>query len=320
MRNFYATLPTEEECKEIFKKDRDSRPNICPKCGCEHHDWISKRGGMYQCKKCHYRQGLKANTVMHHSKLPFQMWYIAMYFIAVAHGTFTAKQLQEELGINRYMTVWNLAQKIRRALGHRDAKYMLKGEVEADEAHFVTGRPKDCKQLQRGAGSERMTKVFVAAESTPVKDPKPNQKSKACGFIKMAVIPDMKAPTLDATAQACIDSSASIVSDGTGSHVHFPSLFAKYNGQVVKAEDIIKILPWVHIAISNAKTYLRAFFGVNEHHLEAYLAAYCYKFNRRNLTDRMAHAVTAMMDCKNEFIFRPYKPKKKAEPEYKAAA
>jgi hypothetical protein len=41
-------------------------------------------------------------------------------------------------------------------------------------------------------------------------------------------------------------------------------------------------LPWVHIAISNLKTFLLGtFHGVSIKYLQEYLNEFCYRFNRR---------------------------------------
>ena len=72
----------------------------------------------------------------------------------------------------------------------------------------------------------------------------------------MVVIPDLKSKTITPIAEESIDSEASVVSDGTKSHVKFPEKFKEYIGRVINPEEIGKVLPWVHVAIANAKTRL----------------------------------------------------------------
>ncbi|MDC8025121.1 transposase, partial [Elizabethkingia anophelis] len=64
-----------------------------------------------------------------------------------------------------------------------------------------------------------------------------------------------------------------------------------------------KMLPWVHIAISNAKRMLLdVFHDIKPEYLQSYLNEYCYKFNRRyfgeSLFDRL---VVASISQKNSF-------------------
>jgi hypothetical protein len=108
----------------------------------------------------------------------------------------------------------------------------------------------------------------------------------------MLVIPDLKAATIDAEAVNNINSQAEITSDATKSHCNFPKMFAKVDAQVIEPENICKMLPWVHIAISNSKSlFTDTYHGVRREFLQEYLNEYCYKFNRRyfgeDLFDRL---------------------------------
>ena len=44
----------------------------------------------YECKHCHYRQSLKANTVMYGSQLPLRYWFIAMHLLTSTKKSFSA--------------------------------------------------------------------------------------------------------------------------------------------------------------------------------------------------------------------------------------
>ncbi|MFV0390512.1 MAG: transposase, partial [Paludibacteraceae bacterium] len=51
---------------------------------------------------------------------------------------------------------------------------------------------------------------------------------------------------------------------------------------VVAPEELPKVLPWVHTAISNAKRQLLGvYYKVNPEYLQYYINQFCYKFNRR---------------------------------------
>lgn len=65
------------------------------------------------------------------------------------------------------------------------------------------------------------------------------------------------------------------------------------------------MLPWVHIAISNAKRMLlNVFHDIKPEYLQSYLNGFCYKFNRRyfgeSLFDRL---VIASVKQKNIFRY-----------------
>ena len=82
---------------------------------------------------------------------------------------------------------------------------LCRAQKRSDEIQgfFSTEIPKEKKneKLKAGAGSQRKSKVMVIAESTPAeKEAKKGQKPKVVKHIKMIVIPDEKAKTIDAVA------------------------------------------------------------------------------------------------------------------------
>ena len=53
-------------------------------------------------------------------------------------------------------------------------------------------------------------------------------------------------------------------------------------------KNMEKILPWVHIAISNAKRFLLDMHHRIKHeYLQYYLHEFCYKFNRRYFGEKL---------------------------------
>lgn len=173
--------------------------------------------------------------------------------------------------------------KLRDVMGKRDSKYTLLGSVVRWMSFFSLPEIPD-EPLKRGAGSQAKTKVFVMAESTEVDNPKKGQKPQKVGHIKMVVIPDSKKETIDPIASTDIDGDATVVSDGTKSHVNFPKIFSEYVGRKIDSKEIGKVLPWVHIAISNSKSLMKNIYhGIKPEFLQEYLNEFCYKFNRRYL-------------------------------------
>ena len=70
--------------------------------------------------------------------------------------------------------------------------------------------------------------------------------------------------------------------DDSTSYVDLKDFIPKHNAQVIPKEKVGEILPWVHIAISNAKRLLlNTFHDIKPEFLQNYLDEFCYKFNRR---------------------------------------
>ena len=308
--DFNKHFPDEESCKNKFRELRMMQGIVCPKCGCTHHYWKASKE-QFQCAKCRHRIGLRVGTVMQGSKLPFRYWFIAMHLLTATKQTFSSSEIQRQLGHNRYQPIWEMMHKLRSVMGIRDGRYMLSGDIEIDEAFFTTETPKEKKgrMLKAGAGSERKAKVLVMAESKVVENPKANMKPKKVGFLKMQVIPDLKSATISDSVLSAINCKKSTaVTDATKSHSKFSEMFDRHISQVVEPKDIGKILPWVHIAIANAKTTIAGtYHGVKAEFLQEYLNEFCYKFNRRYFNENLFERLLMVAaENRTRFVHRLY--------------
>ena len=307
--SFHKTFPDESACENFLKTKREESGIICSKCGCEHHYWKSYRK-QWQCKKCDHRTSLTAGTVMHNSKLPLLYWFVAIHLLTSTKKSFSAKEMQRQLEHKRYQPIWELMHKLRSVMGMRDAQYKLLGSIELDEGFFSTSleeSEKD-KPLKRGRGSQKKTKVLVMAESTPVEENKKHNTSKAVGHIKMIVIDDLKSKTLDANVIKYINENAELTTDDSTSYVNFKNIVNSHMSQVVEPKNISKVLPWVHIVISNAKRLLLDIYhDIKPEFLQNYLNEFCFKFNRRTL-DLFDRLVNTAVTYKRNFFHRYYAP------------
>lgn len=305
--SFYKKFPDEDACIKHLREQRERAGIVCSKCSCTHHYWKSYRN-QWQCKQCGHRTGLKAGTVMHGSNLPLLYWFIAIHLLTSTKKSFSAAELQHQLGHKRYQPIWEMMHKLRDVMGQRDAGYKLVGSIELDEGFFSTSvnEEEKNKPRKRGRGSQAKTKVLVMAESTPQEPNKKHILDKAVGHIKMIVIDDLKSKTLDANVIKFINSDAELTTDDSTSYVNFKSLVNSHMSQVVEPKNISKVLPWVHIAISNAKRLLLDIYhDIKPEFLQNYLNEFCYKFNRRKL-DVFERLMNTCLSYKPEFRHRYY--------------
>jgi hypothetical protein len=305
--NFTTTFPDEQSCKLKWKAIRDKAGIVCPHCGSRAHYWKSDKE-CYECKQCKYRQSLRSNTIMHGSQLPFRYWFVAFHLLTSTKKSFSAKELQRQLGHTNYEAIWALLHKLRMTMGKRDEQYTLSGILELDEGFFSTEQNEEDKQkpLKRGRGSQKKSKVLVMAESTPVTEEKQNGKpSRSVNHIKMLVIEDLKSETIDNMVTKNVSASSEIDSDNSTSYTNLKNLVAQHRPQVIRKEDIGKILPWVHIAISNAKRILlNTFHDIKPEYLQSYLNEFCYKFNRRYFGElQFDRLLVAGVAYKNQFRY-----------------
>lgn len=311
--SFYKKFPDEDACIKYLKEQREQAGIVCSKCGCTHHYWKSYRN-QWQCKQCGHRTGLKAGTVMHGSNLPLLYWFIAIHLLTSTKKSFSAAELQRQLGHKRYQPIWELLHKLRNVMGQRDAEYQLVGSIELDEGFFSTSVDEDEKDKprKRGRGSQAKSKVLVMAESASHEPNKRYNLDKAVGHIKMIVIDDLKAKTINKEVIRFINGNAELTTDDSTSYVGFKDIVKAHMSQVIEPKEISKVLPWVHIVISNAKRLLLDIYhSIKPEFLQNYLNEFCYKFNRRKL-DIFERLMFSCVTYRTEFTHRYYDKKNAA--------
>jgi hypothetical protein len=142
------------------------------------------------------------------------------------------------------------------------------------------------------------------AESKPVEGQTTKTgKSRQVGHLKMIVINDLRSDTITSHVEKSVSNQARIDSDDSTSYGKLKDIVKEHCPQVIPPKEIGKFLPWVHIAISNAKRMLLDIFhDIKPEYLQNYLNEFCYKFNRRyfgeNLFDRL---MTDSVTYKNQF-------------------
>jgi Zn finger protein HypA/HybF involved in hydrogenase expression len=184
LSEIFTKYSNEKKAKNAFKKLRDEQGVVCKKCQCSDHYWKADKW-QYECKKCRFRTTLRSGTLLESSKIPFRHWMIALALATATKKSFSALEVQRQLGHKRYEPIWLMMHKIRVMMGRRDDKYKLSGYIEIDEGFFESQKEKGDRTKV-----ERQVKVLVAAESRPA-DKKPGNKhkpEKVVRFIKMKVI------------------------------------------------------------------------------------------------------------------------------------
>jgi hypothetical protein len=300
--DFIEKFPHEQSCMLAFKNMREKQGVVCKKCKKTDHYWLTSKS-LYECKSCGFRMSLKSGTVMENSKLPFQYWLLAMHLMTATKKTISALELQRQLGHSYYEPIWAMMHKIRRGMSKRDDKYQLEGQVEMDEGFYsaaftieintFTGEP---EFMKRGKGSQKKTKVLVMASYKNA--PKKNQNDRKYAattipkYIKMSVVDDLRAETINSEASQAVDHKATVVTDGYKSYKDLPKIIAKHQEYNLQHFDSAKVLPWVHKAITNSKNLLKAIHHcVWPEYLQNYLDEFCYKVNRRYFGEKVFERV-----------------------------
>jgi hypothetical protein len=200
-------------------------------------------------------------------------------------------------------------------MGQRDTTYQLSESLELDEAFFSTENSDETKKQEKrkvGAGSQRKSKVLVMIESkaVPENKQKKGKKDRKSGHIKMKVVPDVTGfyLPLPKSSKVAVAADSRIITDDSRSHTRLKGCFKEVYPIKTLPEQASKILPWVHTAISNAKSLLLDMYhGIKDEFLQSYLDEFCWKFNRRSFGDRLFdRLVVAAVSYRPMFQHRTY--------------
>jgi transposase-like protein len=263
---FCEKYTDEESCREKLFIMRWPNGFICPKCGSKEYGYHSgKKVNQCKGKYCRYQASLTAGTIMEHTRLPIRVWFWAIYLFSTDKRGSSATYLSGVLKI-RYKSAWLLLQKLRSAMGKRDAQYLLDGIVEFDDTYFGGSKPGG----KRGRGTAK-TKVLVALSKD--KEGKPRH-------LKMMVVPNLKGKTVGAFARQAIAEKSAVETDAYRSYRK--PLCEKYNHNWQVYDSDAQSLAWLHTIVSNAKSFVQGtFHGLDSIHLQRYLDEFCWRFNRR---------------------------------------
>jgi transposase-like protein len=141
------------------------------------------------------------------------------------------------------------------------------------------------------------------AESRPVEGKTAkNGKPRKAGHLKMVVINSLKSGTITPLAEKNVSDKATIDSDTSASYIKLKDIVREHRPQVIPQNETGKILPRVHIAISNAKRQLLStYHDIKPEFLQNYLDEFCYKFNRRYAGEALfARLLFACVNYKND--------------------
>jgi len=242
---------------------------------------------------------LKSGTLLENSKLPYQYWFICIHLMTATKKTISSLEMQRQLGHSYYEPIWSMMHKVRRVMSERDETYQLEGQVELDEGFYSTAFSLTMdeftgklEELKRGKGSQKKSKVLVMASFTKVSaskfKPKKHKTPRQIKYIKMKVIEDLEASTINTEVVKNIDANATVHTDSYKSYNELPKIIQNHNKYNLKYDCSDKVLPWVHKAITNSKNLLKAIHHcVWPDYLQNYLDEFCYKHNRRYFGEKI---------------------------------
>jgi len=266
---FQRRFSDDEACAAYLAEQRWPEGFVCPACGHSKGWKLRTKPWTFECAACRRQTSVTAGTIMHKSKLALTVWFWAAYLMATHSNGLSALQLQRQLGLGSYKSAWLLAHKLRRAMVDPE-RGPLGGLVEVDETS-IPFRSKDDPPAG-GSGRSHDGKLLLAG-AVEVQDGKP-------GRLRLAAITDFTAESLHGFLAQGVAAGTTAKTDGWSAYPGAPGL--THEPHTVGSMAAHVVLPWVHRAFSNLKTWaLGVYHGLRRKHLQAYLDEFVFRFNRR---------------------------------------
>ena len=118
---FQRKFPDEAACARYLEQIRWPGGFVCPHDGSRGEPYrFVNRPMVLCCRSCRRDIRLTANTVMHRTKLPLEIWFWAAYLVASSTPGVSALEIQKKLGIKTYETAFQLMHKLRSAMVRPD--------------------------------------------------------------------------------------------------------------------------------------------------------------------------------------------------------
>ena len=281
LTEFQTEFPDEASCAAFLFKRRWPDGFVCPSCGGGRAAALKSRAYTFECYGCRRQTSITAGTAMHRTRLPLTTWFWAAHLMATHSNGMSARQLEDQLGLT-YRTAWLLAQKLRRSMVDPD-RDPLEGVVEIDQAE-VPFREGDTFFEPGDAGKILVIGAVEVIERDTHRS-KPRRKhakylDTRSGRVRLAVIADNTADSLQTFVRANVKPGATLLTDG---HASYPGLTDyRHDPRVVGKMAAHVVLPWIHRVFALVKRWgLGTYHGLRRKHADTYLNEFVFRYNRR---------------------------------------
>ena len=207
------------------------------------------------------------------TKKPLVMWFRAIWHVTSQKYGANALGIQRIMGFGSYRTAWSWLHKLRRAM-IRPGRDRLSGTVQVDET-LMGGK----KPGKRGRGAEGKQLVLVASQEDGL---------NKIGRIRLSVIPDASAASINTALLSMVEPGSLIKTDGWTGYLEVDS--AGYRHEVIRQSAHVgeDMLPACHRVASLCKRWLLGTLqgAAGKSNLQYDLDEYTFRFNRRTSKSR----------------------------------
>ena len=144
----------EETGIEYYENIRWDKNPTCPRCG-SGKPYKTNRGWKCRNKECHKKFTVKVGTMFENSKIPFRVWFAAIYLATTSKKGVSSVQVASQLNITQ-KTAWFVLHRVREILKESYSTPKKKEEMKKQRSETYE------KKLSIEGSLDDVLKVSVA--------------------------------------------------------------------------------------------------------------------------------------------------------------
>lgn len=303
---------TQEKCVEQLELVRWQGKPCCVHC--ESTNLTKRKNSIkWHCNGCNRDFTVLYGTIFEESRMPLPKWFQLIFLMLNAKKGISAMQIHRDIGVT-YKTAWYSAMRVRCAM--LDWGEMLEGIVEMDES-YVGGKPR--KRNHASADNTANLSNLYGKDDKRVKRGRGTKKVPIAGIVERKgrvvakVMDRLTSKELIALLKKTVKTKEStLMTDDFRSYNKMDELIERF---VINHSSKEYARGAVHTNTiegfwSIIKNGIKGQYHViSKKYLPFYLAEYCYRYNRRQLTVSDSFEETLDNAVVNEKCFNDYKPK-----------
>lgn len=305
---------TKEKCIAHLEKVKWGNTPTCNFCGSTNVRRRSTNYLQWHCNKCNRDTSVLVNSIFEDSRMPLPKWFQLIYLMLNAKKGISAKQISRDIGVT-YKTAWYSAMRVRCAM--LDWGEQLEGIVEMDET-YIGGKPRKRNNAAPADNVPTIGNLYDRKDNI-FKRGRGTKKIPIAGIVErkgrvVAKLMDRltSEELIKLLKKAVKTNESTLMTDDFRAYQKMDELIERFvinhsSKQYVQGAIHTNTIEGFWSIIKNG---IRGQYHVlSKKYLPFYLAEFCYRYNRRELTPSESFKETIDNAIDNNKCFVNAKPK-----------